>query len=147
MRYPTGWLYLAVVIDLYSRAIVGWSMSERMQTSLVNDAWMAAIWQRNQLRAWFGTRIGAVSMRPKVTGCYWRSMVLCKAWVARAIAGTMRCQKVFSITWKRSWFTTKIIQRAKKLKSPCLNISKFFITASGFIPKMGICRQRVLNRG
>jgi len=41
-----GWLYLAVVIDLYSRAVVGWSMSERMQTSLVNDALMAAIWQR-----------------------------------------------------------------------------------------------------
>ena len=41
-----GWLYLAVVIDLYSRAIVGWSMSERMQTLLVNDALMAAIWHR-----------------------------------------------------------------------------------------------------
>lgn len=41
-----GWLYLAVVIDLYSRAVVGWSMSERMQTSLVNDALIAAIWQR-----------------------------------------------------------------------------------------------------
>lgn len=41
-----GWLYLAVVIDLYSRCVVGWSMSERMQTSLVNDALMAAIWQR-----------------------------------------------------------------------------------------------------
>jgi transposase InsO family protein len=41
-----GWLYLAVVIDLYSRRVVGWSMSERMQTSLVNDALMAAIWQR-----------------------------------------------------------------------------------------------------
>jgi putative transposase len=41
-----GWLYLAVVIDLYSRNVVGWSMSERMQTSLVNDALMAAIWKR-----------------------------------------------------------------------------------------------------
>lgn len=41
-----GWLYLAVVIDLYSRSVVGWSMSERMQTSLVNDALIAAIWKR-----------------------------------------------------------------------------------------------------
>jgi transposase InsO family protein len=32
------WLYLAVVIDLLSRQVVGWSMSERMQTKLVNDA-------------------------------------------------------------------------------------------------------------
>jgi putative transposase len=33
----TGWLYLAVVIDLYSRQIVGWSMSNNMQAKLVND--------------------------------------------------------------------------------------------------------------
>ena len=41
-----GWLYLATVIDLYSRKIVGWSMSHRMQASLVNDALLMAIWQR-----------------------------------------------------------------------------------------------------
>jgi transposase InsO family protein len=41
-----GWLYLAVVIDLYSRKIVGWSMAERMKTKLVNDALIMAIWQR-----------------------------------------------------------------------------------------------------
>jgi len=41
-----GWLYLAVVIDLYSRQIVGWSMAERMKTKRVNDALMMAIWQR-----------------------------------------------------------------------------------------------------
>lgn len=33
-----GWVYLAVVIDLYSRRIVGWSMDKNMRTSLVNDA-------------------------------------------------------------------------------------------------------------
>jgi transposase InsO family protein len=41
-----GWLYLAVVIDLFSRQVVGWSMAERMQASLVNDALMMAIWTR-----------------------------------------------------------------------------------------------------
>jgi len=41
-----GWLYLAVVIDLYSRKVVGWSMSSRMATSLVCDALTMAIWQR-----------------------------------------------------------------------------------------------------
>ncbi len=40
-----GWLYLAVVIDLFSRKIVGWSMSSRMKASLVCDATMA-LWQR-----------------------------------------------------------------------------------------------------
>jgi putative transposase len=41
-----GWLYLAVVIDLFSRQIVGWSMAEHMRTKLVNDALMMAIWKR-----------------------------------------------------------------------------------------------------
>lgn len=41
-----GWLYLAVVIDLYSRQIVGWSMAEPMRTKLVNDALRMAIWKR-----------------------------------------------------------------------------------------------------
>jgi transposase InsO family protein len=38
-----GWLYLATVIDLFSRKIVGWSMSEHMKVSLVNDALLMAL--------------------------------------------------------------------------------------------------------
>ena len=41
-----GWLYLATVIDLYSRAVVGWSMSSNMKADLVNDALLMAIWKR-----------------------------------------------------------------------------------------------------
>ena len=41
-----GWLYLAVVIDIYSRKVVGWSMSHTLHTSLVNDALMMAIKRR-----------------------------------------------------------------------------------------------------
>ena len=41
-----GWLYLAVVIDLCSRKVVGWSMSSRMKAQLVCDALTMAIWQR-----------------------------------------------------------------------------------------------------
>ena len=41
-----GWLYLAVVIDLYSRKVVGWSMSSRMTAQLVCDALTMAIWLR-----------------------------------------------------------------------------------------------------
>ena len=37
---------MATVIDLYSRKIVGWSMSENLRTQLVNDALKMAIWQR-----------------------------------------------------------------------------------------------------
>ena len=41
-----GWLYLAVVIDLCSRKVVGWSMGSRMKAQLVCDALRMAIWQR-----------------------------------------------------------------------------------------------------
>jgi putative transposase len=41
-----GWLYLAVVIDLFSRKIVGWSMDSRMKAQLVNDALLMALWKR-----------------------------------------------------------------------------------------------------
>ncbi|WP_458727033.1 IS3 family transposase [Alteromonas macleodii] len=41
-----GWLYLAVVIDLFSRKVVGWSMSSRMSAQLVCDALTMALWQR-----------------------------------------------------------------------------------------------------
>jgi transposase InsO family protein len=38
-----GWLYLAVVIDLFSRKVVGWSMDNRMKAQLVNDALLIAL--------------------------------------------------------------------------------------------------------
>ena len=41
-----GWLFLAVVIDLYSRRVIGWSMGGRMQTSLALNALLMAVWRR-----------------------------------------------------------------------------------------------------
>lgn len=41
-----GWLYLAVVVDLFSRQVVGWAMSERMKANLVCDALQMALWRR-----------------------------------------------------------------------------------------------------
>ena len=41
-----GWLYLAVVIDLYSRRVVGWSLGTRLTSRLVCDALRMALWNR-----------------------------------------------------------------------------------------------------
>ena len=41
-----GWLYVAAVIDLFSRRVVGWSMSAGMTAQLVTDALVMAIWRR-----------------------------------------------------------------------------------------------------
>lgn len=43
-----GWLYLAVVLDLYSRMVVGWAISERMTATLVCDALEMAVWRRKR---------------------------------------------------------------------------------------------------
>lgn len=46
LRTDEGWLYLAVVIDLWSRAVIGWSMSSRMTAQLACDALQMALWRR-----------------------------------------------------------------------------------------------------
>lgn len=45
-----GWLYLAVVLDVFSRKVAGWSMSERMPATLVCDALTMALFARKRLR-------------------------------------------------------------------------------------------------
>ena len=45
-----GWLYLAVVIDLYSRRVIGWAMRHHNDTQLVKDALVMARWQRRKAR-------------------------------------------------------------------------------------------------
>lgn len=42
-----GWLYLAVVLDLFSRQVVGWSMNSRMDRELAINALLMAVWRRN----------------------------------------------------------------------------------------------------
>lgn len=42
-----GWLYLATVIDLYSRKVIGWSLQATMTKQLVCDALMMALWRRS----------------------------------------------------------------------------------------------------
>ena len=46
IRTHEGWLYLAVVVDLFSRQVVGWSMGSRIDTALILDAMFMALWRR-----------------------------------------------------------------------------------------------------
>jgi putative transposase len=47
IRTHEGWLYLAVVVDLFSRKIIGWSMQSRMAKDIVLNALLMAVWRRN----------------------------------------------------------------------------------------------------
>ena len=46
-----GWLYVAAVVDLFSRRVVGWSMHATMTAQLVTDALVMAIWRRGKSEA------------------------------------------------------------------------------------------------
>jgi len=71
---PTGegWLYLAVVLDLCSRAVVGWSMANHMRAELVNQALAMALCQRQPAAGLLmhtdrGSQYGADSYRQLLT--------------------------------------------------------------------------------
>ena len=51
IRTHEGWLYLAVVIDLFSRQVVGWSMASRIDAELVVNALLMAVWRRQPKEA------------------------------------------------------------------------------------------------
>ena len=44
-----GWLFLAVILDLFSRQIIGWAMGNKNDSQLVSDALTMAIWRRGQV--------------------------------------------------------------------------------------------------
>ena len=46
LRTAEGWLYVAVVLDLFSHRVVSWSMSAQMTAKFVVDAMLMAIWRR-----------------------------------------------------------------------------------------------------
>ena len=85
-----GWLYVAAVVDLFSRRVVGWSMNAAMTAQLVTGALVMAIWRRGKPDAplhhsdrgnqytsepqgedWCGTRAGAVGF----SRMPWRAIV------------------------------------------------------------------------
>jgi len=45
-----GWLYLAVILDLYSRQVIGWAMSDRNDRQLVSSALTMAVWRRGMVK-------------------------------------------------------------------------------------------------
>jgi transposase InsO family protein len=50
IRTRQGWLYLAIMLDLYQRKVIGWAMSDRNDTKLVSDALMMARWRQGKVK-------------------------------------------------------------------------------------------------
>ncbi len=61
-------LYLAVVVDLFSRKIIGWSMQSRMTKDIVLNALLMAVWRRNPEKQVLTRSIRAVSTTQAMSG-------------------------------------------------------------------------------
>jgi len=69
-----GWLYVAAVIDLFSRRVVGWSMQAEMTAQLVTDALIMAIWRRGKPNALLHHSDRGSQIRVSSSSAYWSTM-------------------------------------------------------------------------
>jgi putative transposase len=109
-RTGQGWLYCAVVLDVYSRRVVGWSIADHLRTELVIDALEMARWRRKpapggtvlhadhgcQYTSWaFGQRLrqaGLLGSMGSVGDCYDNSL-------AESFFGTLQLELLDQQTW------------------------------------------------
>jgi putative transposase len=109
-RTGQGWLYCAVVLDVFSRRVVGWSIADHLRTELVLDALDMARWRRKpapggtvlhadhgcQYTSWaFGQRLrqaGLLGSIGSVGDCYDNSL-------AESFFGTLQLELLDTRTW------------------------------------------------
>ena len=65
-----GWLYLVVILDLYSRRVIGWAMGHRLTVDLAEQALTMALANRTPGAGSYTTQIVAVSSPPRATSKY-----------------------------------------------------------------------------
>jgi putative transposase len=98
---PEGWLYLAGILDLHSRRIVGWAMSSRIDTKLVLEAWNMAICHRQPA----GELLFHSDRGVQFASAQFRKM-LAKAGVKASMSRKANCYD--NATMESFWSTLKI---------------------------------------
>jgi transposase InsO family protein len=104
-RTDQGWLYLAVVLDAFSRRIVGWSMADQLRTELVLDALDMAISQRNPQQAWSVTATTAANTPRSPTAAVSRPLAWSLPWAPSGTRSTTRSPRASSPPWNASCST------------------------------------------
>jgi hypothetical protein len=133
-RTDQGWLYVAVVLDCFSRRIIGWSMAEHLRTELVLDALDMAIAQRQP---------GAGLVHHRDHGCQYTSLSfghrlgaagLVASMAPSATRWTMRWPRASSPPWSVNYSTATTGQAAKPCGLRCSTSSRSSTTASVATP-------------
>ena len=105
-----GWIYLAIVLDLYSRRVVGWSISERITKKLVIDALRMAVLRRRPESGLIfhsdrGSQYCSLDFQRmlKINGMVCSMSRKGDCWdnsVAESFFGTLKTEAVFGLTYK-----------------------------------------------
>jgi len=121
-----GWIYLAVVLDLCSRMIVGWEVSSRLTASIVTTAVQRALYWRQPsedliLHSDRGSQYASTELRslPKNRCCTW-------VWEEPEVATIMLSPKASSILWKQNIFIFIVIIPDKRHEQVSLITLKHF---------------------
>ncbi len=125
-----GWLYLAVVLDLYSRKVVGWAMDEHMERSLVIRALRMALLTRKPHK---GLLHHSDRGSQYASNDYQKLLDDNKITCSMSRKGNCYDNAVmesFFATLSRNWFTTSTTTAASKPNKTSLSISMSGITAS-----------------
>ena len=140
-----GWLYLAVVVDLFSRQIVGWSMAEHMRAKLVKDAPPMAVWKRKPAKGllWHadrGSQYASESHRE----------LLRRYGIRQSMGRKGNCwdnavPESFLHTLKTELVHHQRFRVGVKPGRLYLNIWRYFITGNGHILPMAICHRLITN--
>ena len=114
-----GKLYLAVVIDCFSRRCVGWAMAEHMRAELVVEALEMAVWQRKPAPAWSTIPTRARQYTSLIFGQHCRDVGIDRSMGASGCALDNAVSEAFfaslkkeKLTRRRSWPTRQAARNA-----------------------------------
>ena len=126
IRTYEGWLFLAVVIDLFSRQVIGWSMSSRIDTNLVLDAITMACWRRKPKQE----VIVHSDQGCQYTSYDWRSMLKSQNMLAsmsrKGNCWDNACAESFFSLLKRERIRRKIYKNHEEAKCDIFNYIELF---------------------
>ena len=132
-----GWLYLAVIIDLYSRAVIGWAMHKRMKTELVTDALKMALMRRKVRRSLLlhsdqGSQYAAANYRA----------IVAKNGIECSMSRKGNCwdnavAESFFHTLRPNWCTMRTTAVALRRRPVSSSTLRYFIIVSVATPTLG----------
>ena len=139
-----GFLFLAIVLDAFSRRVVGWATSSNMKTQLVLDALNMAIYRRRPIDVVHhsdqGTQYTSIAF-----GSRCRKRISAHRWDRSGIATIMRCARASTLRWNASCSTSTVFARIRKPSSPSSTSLKDGTTFTAGIPRWAIDRRRSLS--